>query len=65
MQHPHPDAHIVVEATYNEIIALNLAIGYFVRYGAAISPVYPEARKLLDQFQQRLQASAPQKELRS
>jgi len=42
------------EATHYEIISLNLAIAYFVRYGAPFSPVHTEACQMLAKFQQRI-----------
>ncbi|HLZ64016.1 MAG TPA: hypothetical protein VKR06_44375 [Ktedonosporobacter sp.] len=56
MKHPQalPDPLITIEVTHNELIALNLAAMYYLRYGEAISPVYPAARDLLRQFQQRM-----------
>ena len=43
------------QATPNELIALNLAIGYFIRYCKHVSPVYEAASELLGQFQKRHQ----------
>ena len=42
------------QATHYEIISLNLAIAYFMRYGDPLSPVHAEACQMLTQFQQRV-----------
>ncbi|HLZ58737.1 MAG TPA: hypothetical protein VKR06_17495 [Ktedonosporobacter sp.] len=60
-QHPpQPEPLLDLQATANELIAINLAIGYFQRYCKHISPVYPEASQLLDQFQRRHQGQLPE-----
>ena len=50
---------LTVQLRPNEIIAINLAIGYFQRYCKHISPVYPEACQLLTQYQHRLHMQLP------
>jgi len=62
MKHPLPDPLVTIEVTPNELIALNLAAMYFLRYGEAMSPVYPEARRLLEQFQLRMYEKDRRKE---
>ncbi|HLZ62202.1 MAG TPA: hypothetical protein VKR06_35095 [Ktedonosporobacter sp.] len=60
MKHPpQPELLMSLQATPNEIVALNLAIGYFQRHCKHVSPVYPEAMQLLEQFQRRLQEQLP------
>lgn len=53
---------LTVQIRSNEIIAINLAISYFLRLCKLISPVYPEASQLLGQFQRRLTAQLPASE---
>ena len=52
---------LTIRVRPNEIIAINLAIGYFVRYGEALSPVYKEAAELLGQYQCRLTEQLPRR----
>ena len=56
---------LTIQVRPNEIIAINLAISYFIRSCKLISPVYPEACQLLTQYQHRLHEQMPrQSELR-
>ncbi|HLZ64310.1 MAG TPA: hypothetical protein VKR06_45860 [Ktedonosporobacter sp.] len=50
---------ITIRATPNEIIAMNVAINYFLRHCKHISPVYEPASQLLEQFQRRLKVHLP------
>jgi len=60
-----PEPLLNVQVTPNEIIAMNLAIGYFLRLCKHISPVYDQTSVLLDQYQRRLtEQLPPQPELR-
>ena len=58
----HPPAEILmhIQASANEIIAINLAISYFFRSCRHISPVYEEASQLLAQFQRRITEQLPE-----
>jgi len=57
---PEPELLMNYQATPNELIALNLAIGYFLRSCKHVSPVYEEASRLLDQFQRRINEQLPE-----
>jgi len=50
---------LTVQIRPNEIIAINLAISYFVRHCKLVSPVYPDACQLLNQYQLRLNEQLP------
>jgi hypothetical protein len=50
---------IPIEATPNEIIALNVAMHYYLKYFERISPEYQEVSGLLRQFQDRLIVQLP------
>ena len=50
---------ITMQVQPNEIIAINLAIGYFMRYCRLVSPVHPEACRLLTQYQLRMAEQLP------
>lgn len=52
---PQSEQTIHVAITPQEMIALELAILFFQRYGRAISPAYEQAVPLLQQYQRRLQ----------
>ncbi|HLZ58637.1 MAG TPA: hypothetical protein VKR06_16990 [Ktedonosporobacter sp.] len=51
---PQAEVLITLRVTPNEVIALNSAIGYFLRHCKGVSPVYKQASQFLDQFQHRL-----------
>ena len=51
---PEPEPLMHLQASYNEVIAVNLAISYFLRYCKQVSPVYEEASQLLERFQRRI-----------
>ena len=57
---PEPETLMPLQATANEIIAVNLAISYYLRGCKHISPVYEEASQLLARFQQRHQQQLPE-----
>ncbi|MBV9691509.1 MAG: hypothetical protein JO202_17550 [Ktedonobacteraceae bacterium] len=52
----HDEQVIHVTITAHEMIALDLAILFFQRYGKSISSAYEQAVPLLQQYQHRLQA---------
>jgi len=56
---PQDELLITIRATPNEIIAMNIAINYFLRHCKHISPVYEPASTLLEQLQQRLRTYLP------
>ena len=60
MMKPRPPEPLMnIQVTPNEIIAVNLAIGYFLRSCKHVSPVYEEASRLLEQFQRRINEHLP------
>lgn len=59
MNNNHEEPMLTISVQLNEVIAINLAIGYFLRFCKLISPVYPEASQLLRQFQHRVEEQLP------
>ena len=56
MKHPRPDLLMTLHITPNEVIALNVAINYYLKYCQPVSPYHKETCQLLDHYLQRLNA---------
>jgi len=56
---PIEEVVINVQITPNEVIAVNLAIGYFLSRCRHVSPVYEEASELLARYQRRVTEQLP------
>jgi len=54
MKHPLPDLLMTICITPNEVIAINVAINYYLRYCQPVSPYHKETCRLLDQYLRRL-----------
>ncbi|HLZ55332.1 MAG TPA: hypothetical protein VKR06_00180 [Ktedonosporobacter sp.] len=56
---PYEEPMLNVQFTPSELMAINVAIGYYRRHLRHISPAYELACQLLDQFQGRLRQQLP------
>jgi len=62
MKHSLPDLLMTIHMTPNEVIAINVAINYYLRYYRPASPFAREMCALLDEYLRRLNAQVTQGE---